>query len=97
MPEHSQGQPARYLTFAASVNKLCNDFKQAEMTADDFKCLIFAQGSVSAEDAEFRQRVLTKLEKKQRLTLQKIGRGQSKSNFCQVSLINNRGIRCDSD
>ena len=32
-----------FLTFAASVNKLCNDFKLAELTADDFKCLIFAQ------------------------------------------------------
>ena len=33
-----------YLTFSASVNKLCNDFRLAELTADDLKCLIFAQG-----------------------------------------------------
>ena len=60
-----------FLTFAASVNKLRNDFKLFELTADDFKCLIFAQGLVSAEDAEVRWRVLTKLENEQGLTLQK--------------------------
>ena len=54
------------------MKKLCNDFKQAELTADDLKCLIFAQGLVSAEDAEVRQRVLTKLENEQRLSLQKL-------------------------
>ena len=46
-----------YLTFAATVNKHCNDFKLADLTADDFKCLIFARGLVSAEDAEIRHRV----------------------------------------
>ena len=43
-----------------------------KLTSDDFKCLIFAQGPVSAEDAEVRQRVLTKLENEQGLTLQKL-------------------------
>ena len=61
-----------FLTFAISVNKLCNDFKLVELTADDLKCLIFAQGLVSAEDAEVRRRVLTKLENEQGLTLQKL-------------------------
>ena len=27
-----------FITFAASVNKLCNDFRLAELTADDLKC-----------------------------------------------------------
>ena len=61
-----------YLTFAATVNKHCNDFKLADLTADYFKCLIFAQGLVSAEDAEIRRRVLTKLENEQGLTLKKM-------------------------
>ena len=61
-----------YLTFAATVNKHCNDFKLADLTADDFKCLIFVQGLVSAEDAEIRCRVLTKLEKEQGLALKKL-------------------------
>ena len=52
--------------FAATMNKHCNDCKLADLTADNFKCLIFAQGMVSAEDAEIRRRVLTKLEKEQK-------------------------------
>ena len=55
-----------------TVNKHCNDFKLADLTADDFKCLIFAQGLVSAEDAEIRCRVLTKLENEQGRTLKKL-------------------------
>ena len=62
-----------FLTFAATVNKHCNDFKLADLTADDFKCLIFAQGLISSECAEIRRRVLIKLENKQYLTLKKIG------------------------
>ena len=61
-----------YLTFAATVNKHCNDFKLADLTADDFKCLIFAQGLVSAEYDEIRRRVLTKLENEQGVTLKKL-------------------------
>ena len=68
------------------MNKLCNDFKLAELTADDFKCLIFAQGLVSAEDAEVRRRVLTKLENEQGLTLQKL------SEDCQRVI----SVKCDS-
>ena len=75
-----------FLTFAASVNKLCKDFKLAELTADDFKCLIFAQGLVSAENAEVRRRVLTKLENKQGLTLQKLAED------CQRVI----SVKCDS-
>ena len=66
------------------MNKLCNDFKLFELTADNLKCLIFAQGLVSAEDAEVRRRVLTKLEIEQGWTLQKLAED------CQ------RVIKCDS-
>ena len=58
-----------FQTFSASVNKLCNDFKLAEMIADDLKCLLFAQGLESAKDAEVKQLVLTKLEIEKGLTL----------------------------
>ena len=57
-----------FLTFAASVNKLCNDFKLAELTANDFKCLIFAQVLIAAEDAE-------EAWKQTRIDSPKIGRG----------------------
>ena len=60
------------MTFAAIVNKHCNDFKLADLTADDFKCLIFVQGLVSAEDTKMRCHVLTKLENEQGLTLKKL-------------------------
>ena len=48
-----------YLGFASVVNKNCDDFKQGELSADNFKCLIFTQGLVSAKDAEIRRRVLS--------------------------------------
>ena len=60
------------MTFAATVNKHCNDFKLAELNLDNFKSLIFAQGLVSAEDAEIRHRVLIKFENEQDLTLKKL-------------------------
>ena len=39
---------------------------------NDFKCLIFAQGLVSTEDAEIRRCVLTELENEQGLILKKM-------------------------
>ena len=75
-----------FLTFAASVNKLSNDFKLAELTADDLKCLLFVQGLISAEDAEVRRRVLTKLENEQGLTIQKLAED------CQRVI----SVKCDS-
>ena len=58
--------------FASVVNKNCDDFKLGELSADIFKCLIFAQGLVSAKDTEIRRRVLSKLENESDLTLQKL-------------------------
>ena len=34
-----------YLTFAFIVNKHCDDFRLAELSADDFKCLVFCTRS----------------------------------------------------
>ena len=34
--------------FASVVNKNCDDFKLSELSANNFKCLIFVQGLVSA-------------------------------------------------
>ena len=61
-----------YFGFASVVNKNCDDFKLGELSADNFKCLIFVQGSVSAKDAEIKRRVLSKLENEPDLTLQKL-------------------------
>ena len=65
---------------------LHNDFKLAELTADDFKRLIFAQGLISAEDAEVRRRVLIKLENEQGLTFQNLAED------CQRVI----SVKCDS-
>ena len=51
-----------YTTFASVVNKHCDDFRLAKLSADDFKCLIFVQGLVATKDAEIRRRILNKLE-----------------------------------
>ena len=61
-----------YLGFASVINKNCDDFKRGELLADNFKCLIFVQGLVSAKNAEIRRRVLSKLENESNLTLQKL-------------------------
>ena len=62
-----------YLGLASVVNKNCDDIKLGELSADIFKCLVFAQGLVSAKDAEIRRRILSKLEDEPDLTLQKTG------------------------
>ena len=76
------------------MNKLCNDFKLAELTADDFKCLILAQGLVSAEYAEVRRRVLTKLENEQGLTLQNFAEDRQRiiSVKCDSKTIEESGV-----
>ena len=61
-----------YLGFASVVNKNCDDFKLGELSADNFKCLILAQGLVSTKDAEIRRRVVSKLENEPDLTLKKL-------------------------
>ena len=66
-----------FMTFAAVVNKHCNDFKLAELSANNFKCLIFIQGLVAVKDAEIRQRILNKLQNEPNATLQQI------AEYCQ--------------
>ena len=63
-----------YLGFASVVNKNCDDFKLGEFSSVNLNCLIFAQGRVSAKDAKIRCRVLSKLENKPDLTLQKLAK-----------------------
>ena len=41
-----------YTTFASIMNKHCDDFKLTELSANNFKCLIFVHGLVSFKDAE---------------------------------------------
>ena len=50
-----------YITFASLVNKHCDDFGLLELSANNFKCLIFIQGLISNKDSEIRWKVLNKL------------------------------------
>ena len=61
-----------YTSFATKVNKCCDDFRLAELSPSNFKCLIFVQGLVSNQDAEIGKSVLNKLENEPDLTLQQI-------------------------
>ena len=61
-----------FLTYATYINKNCDDFKLSDLTADKFKCLIFAKGLTSAKSAEIRRRTLSKLENEPNLTLQQL-------------------------
>ena len=83
--ELNQRSSENYSTFASTVNKHCDDFKLAELSTDNFKCLIFVQGLISAKDAEIRRRVLAKLEGDPNLTLQSIT--EDCQRFVSVKLI----------
>ena len=61
-----------YTTFESEVNNHCNDFRLAELSMDNFNCLIFMQGLVSTKDVEIRRRILNKLENEPNITLQQI-------------------------
>ena len=61
-----------YTPFTSVMNKHCNKFKLSELSVNNFKCLIFVQGLISAKDAEIRCRVTNKLENEPNLNLQQI-------------------------
>ena len=83
-----------YLGFASVVNKNCDDFKLGELSADNFKCLIFAQGLGSAKNAEIRRRVLSKLENEPYLTLQKLAEDCQKIVSVRKDSKKYRGVWC---
>ncbi|CAI2724010.1 unnamed protein product [Schistosoma spindalis] len=61
-----------YLTYAGKVNRECELFKINEITADQFKCLIFICGLKNAEDADVRTRMLARIEQEPNMTLQMV-------------------------
>ena len=58
-----------YATNAGTFNRESNRFKLNELTADNFKCLIFVQGLTAERDLEIRSRISSKLEADSKLTL----------------------------
>ena len=61
-----------YTTFASAEKKHCNGFKLSELSANNFKCLVFFQGLVSAKDAKIRRWVLNKSKNEPNVTHQQI-------------------------
>ncbi|XP_036146759.1 uncharacterized protein LOC118646919 [Monomorium pharaonis] len=51
-----------FLAYAALINKRCEEFKISTITADQFKCLIFACGLRSPSDANIRMKLLNLIE-----------------------------------
>ncbi|XP_037810815.1 uncharacterized protein K02A2.6-like isoform X2 [Lucilia sericata] len=50
------------ISYAAKVNRHCENFLINKCTADNFKCLIFVNGLSSHKDQEYKARLLTLLE-----------------------------------
>ena len=83
-----------YLGFASIINKNCDDFKLGELSADNFKCLIFAQGLVSAKDVEIRHNFFYEVRERTRSPTSKIGWRLSEDSECQKRLKKYREVWC---
>ena len=59
-------------TFTSIVIKHSDNFRLEELSADNFKCLIFMQRLLSIKDAEIKRRIRNKLENEPNITLQEI-------------------------
>lgn len=51
-----------YSAYSAQVNKLCEAFKLPELTADQFKCLMFVCGLQSHQYADIRTKILSTID-----------------------------------
>ncbi|XP_058448841.1 uncharacterized protein LOC131428818 [Malaya genurostris] len=51
-----------FVSYASSVNRACEDFNIREITADQFKCLVFVAGLHSEKHKDIRTRLLAKME-----------------------------------
>ena len=80
-----------YLGFASVINKNCDDFKRGKLSADNFKCLIFTQGRVSAKDAEIS---FVEIRERTRSHTSKTGLRLSEDSECQKRLKKYRGVWC---
>lgn len=60
------------ITYCGLVNKACEDFDIKKITVDEFKCLIFIMGLRSNTDIEIRTKLLSKMEGKDSINLDKL-------------------------
>ena len=75
-----------YLGFASVANKNCDDFKQSKLSADNIKCLIFAQGLVSVKNAENQTQSFVEIREQTRFPTSKTGWILSEDSECQKRL-----------
>uniref|UniRef100_A0A914XSI1 RNA-directed DNA polymerase n=1 Tax=Plectus sambesii TaxID=2011161 RepID=A0A914XSI1_9BILA len=61
------------ITYTGIVNRHCEQFKLTELTIDQFKCLVFACGLQSKNDAQVRTKILQHMESKHDMTLREAG------------------------
>ncbi|XP_055645642.1 uncharacterized protein K02A2.6-like [Toxorhynchites rutilus septentrionalis] len=50
------------ITYGGKVNRVCEDFDFANLTIDQFKCLVFVTGLKASKHADIRTRLLTRME-----------------------------------
>ncbi|VDK27286.1 unnamed protein product, partial [Anisakis simplex] len=58
------------MTFTSTVNRECERFRLGDLTSDQFKSLIFVSGLQAPEDAEYRIRLLSRIETDKTVTIQ---------------------------
>ncbi|XP_053663457.1 uncharacterized protein K02A2.6-like [Anopheles marshallii] len=61
-----------FVTFACRVNRGTVDFELGKLTEEQFKCLVFVCGIKEEEDADFRTRLLRRIEEQQDVTLDQL-------------------------
>ncbi|CAH8670750.1 unnamed protein product [Schistosoma haematobium] len=68
----TKGADEDYTTYAGRVNLQAERFKLNVLTSDQFKCLLFISGLNSPVDADFRMKLLSRMEHDDEMTLQTI-------------------------
>lgn len=53
-----------FIAYAAQINKKCEKFQISQITANQFKCLIFVCGLRSSTDADIRTKLLNLIDSK---------------------------------
>lgn len=61
-----------FVSYAGRINRHCESFNLTDISADQFKCLIFISGLRSPNDADIRTRLLSKIDKENTMTLEKL-------------------------
>lgn len=64
-----------FSTYAETINRICERFKQKQLTSDMIECFTFVHRLMANKNVEIRAIILTKLEKTdQTLTLYTVGK-----------------------